>query len=144
MSDDIRHKLHVPEHFPAMRISVEPEHFIYGETDALNHLREMLLKNTQYKRGHKDGWTAAKDDMPGKSRPWMVSELLAGIAELDEEDTEMLLHSLDHGMHCEWDCGLDKWWETGFGPTEFKIAAKSAVHTAKEYEKVRDENNSER
>lgn len=62
------------------------------------------------------------------------SEILQAITELDDSEIDLLLQSLDWGMHNEWDCGLDKWVQVGFGPAEFRIATKESVYFARAHE----------
>lgn len=55
-----------------------------------------------------------------------TAEILTKLAELDEEDFELLLEALDHGMHDEWDCTLPHGLEM-FGVEEIRLAVKSAA-----------------
>jgi hypothetical protein len=63
-----------------------------------------------------------------------VSQILEKIAQLDDNEIDLLLQSLNWGMHNEWDCGLDNWVATGFGPAEFRIAVKESVYFASAHE----------
>ena len=75
-----------------------------------------------------------------KDRKWLlvkqdaVSEVLAKLVALTDDELDMFFGALDHGMHDEWDCTLATALDQ-FGPAEWRIAIKSAFSLAKYQEK---------
>lgn len=67
-----------------------------------------------------------------------VSAILEDIQALSDDETDFLLSALDHGMWDEWDISLVGGLSTGFGPAEFRIAAKSAAIFAKYIEEHKE------
>jgi hypothetical protein len=60
-----------------------------------------------------------------------VSDILDDMAALSDDDTELLLSALDHGMWDEWDTSLVGGLSIGFGPVEVRVAVKSAASFVK-------------
>lgn len=58
-----------------------------------------------------------------------ISDLLQQIAQLDDDELNLLLSSLDIGMQSEWDCVLSDGLAL-FGVAEFRVAAKNAISFA--------------
>ena len=62
------------------------------------------------------------------------SELLEALAKLSNEDADIFWAGLNVGMMEEWDCGVEKWNEVGFGGPELKLAANSGAYFARAHE----------
>lgn len=65
-----------------------------------------------------------------------VSKILEAIAELEDQEINLLINSLNHGMWDEWDCSLNDGLKIGFGGKELAIAANSGMYFARHAEEI--------